>query len=152
MKNIHANISQGTIEAKNEYRSRIDLVRSRVNLLAGKDKLLMTMYLENGNSFSQMARLAGVNEACIARRIRKIIQRLTEGEYIVCQRYSDKFTRKEMAIAKDYFLRGASIKKISGKRRYSYYSVHMTIRKIKDLVETLSNKSGADLLSRNKTA
>ena len=69
MKRIHTKISERTLKDKNEYRDRIDLLRSRVNLLTGKDKLLMTMYLENSNSFRQMARLAGVNETRIARRI-----------------------------------------------------------------------------------
>jgi len=58
-----AKIPERTLKAQNEYRDRIDLLRSRVNLLTGKDRLLMTMYLENSNSFRQMARLAGVNES-----------------------------------------------------------------------------------------
>ncbi|MHC4572498.1 MAG: hypothetical protein ACYS0C_10545, partial [Planctomycetota bacterium] len=60
MKKIYLNIPESISTAKNAYRDRIDLLRSRVSLLAGKDKLLMTMYLENGNSFRQMARLTGV--------------------------------------------------------------------------------------------
>ena len=72
MKRIQENISQEIVEVHKGYRDRIDMLRSRVNLLIGKDKLLMKMYLENGNSFRQMARLAGVNETCIARRIYKV--------------------------------------------------------------------------------
>ena len=119
---------------KNEYRDRIDLLRSRVNLLTGKDKLLMTMYLENANSFRQMARLAGVNETRIARRIHKVTKRLIDGEYITCLRNSKKFSKTEMAIAKDYFLLGLSMKKIAGKRRRSYYRVRETLKKIQRLV------------------
>ena len=119
---------------KNEYRDRIDLLRSRVNLLTGKDKLLMTMYLENSNSFRQMARLAGVNETRIARRIHRVTKRLIDGEYITCLRNRNKFTKTEMAIAKDYFLLGLSMKKIAGKRRRSYYRVRETLKKIQRLV------------------
>jgi len=137
MERIHANISQKSMEAKNTYRDRIDLLRSRVELLTGKDKLLMTMYLENGNSFRQMAQLAGVNEANIARRIYKVTKRLIDGEYITCLRNRDKFTKTEMTIAKNYFLMGLSIRKIATRHNVSYYRVRKTLKKIQRLVAIL---------------
>jgi len=53
MKKIHTNISQKTLEAKNQYRDEIDLLRGRLNLLNGKDKVLMTMYLETAIAFDR---------------------------------------------------------------------------------------------------
>jgi predicted DNA-binding protein YlxM (UPF0122 family) len=138
---IHSNISQRASKAKDDCRDRIDLLRSRVSLLAGKDKLLMTMYLENGNSFRQIARLAGVSETNIARRIRKITKRLIDGEYILCLRNRDKFTRTEMAIAKDYFLLEMSIKKIAAKQHQSYYSVYESLKQIRRLIETIHRQN-----------
>ena len=140
MEAIHQNISDERKEAKNGYRDRIDLLRSRVEMLSGKDRLLMTMYLENGNSFRQMARLAGVNETSIARRIYKVAKRLIDSEYIMCLRNRDKFTNSEMEVARDYFLSGLSIKRISHKRCSTYYSVRRTLKKIQKLVEII----GAD--------
>ena len=137
MKTPTAKISERTLKDKNEYRDRIDLLRSRVNLLSGKDKLLMTMYLENSNSFRQMARLAGVNETSIARRIHRVTKRLIDGEYITCLRNRNKFSKREMAIAKDYFLLGLSMKKIAGKRYWSYHRVRKTLKKIQRLVTTI---------------
>jgi len=134
MKNIHENIPQGSVKTKTEYRDRIDLLRSRVGLLAGKDKVLMTMYIENGNSFRQMARLVGVNEASIARRIHKVTKRLINGEYITCLRNRDKFSKNELDIAKDYFLAGLSMKKIAKKRDSTYYCVRKTLKKIQGLI------------------
>lgn len=136
MKKIHKNIPQSSIKTRTEYRDRIDLLRSRVSLLTGKDKILMTMYLENGNSFRQMARLVGVNEASIARRIHKVTKRLMNGEYITCLRNRDKFSKGELVIAKDYFLEGLSIKKIAEKRDSTYYSVRKTLKKIQQLIKT----------------
>jgi predicted DNA-binding protein YlxM (UPF0122 family) len=135
MEGIHENISMGAARKRNEYRNRIDLLRGRVSLLAGEDRLLMTMYLENGNSFRQMARLAGVSESSIGRRVRKIAKRLTNGAYITCLRNRDKFTGCEMATARDYFLQGLSIKKIATKRYLTYYRVQETLKKIKRLIE-----------------
>ena len=143
MEKVHKNIPQSTLTAKNTCRDRIDLLRSRLSLLAGKDKLLMTMYLENGNSFRQMARLTGVNEASIARRIHRVTKRLIDGEYITCLRNRNKFTRIELDIAKDYFLLGLSMKKIAKKRNSTYYYVRKTLKKIQRLVTTIETAKKA---------
>lgn len=141
MRRIHKNISQEQLKAKNDYRDGIELLRSRVNMLSGEDRLLMTMYLEYGNSFRQMARLAGVNEANIARKIRKIAKRLINGEYITCLRNRDRFTKTEMAIVRDYFLLGLSIREIAANRCWSYYRVHKTLGKIQQFVTTIQQQS-----------
>ena len=141
MKQTHSSISHEQLKAKNNYSNRIDLLRNRVGMLAGKDKLLMTMYLENGNSFRQMARLVGVNEATIARRIRKVTKRLINNEYITCLRNRDKFTEAEMDIAKDHFLLGMSIRKIVKERHLSYYRIYQSLKKIQRFVKvTAANK------------
>ena len=134
MKKIHVNISQTTLEAEKRRRDELDLLRSRLHLLNGKDKVLMTMYLENGNSFRQIARLTGVSDTSIARRINGLTKRLIDGQYIVCLRNRDKFTRDQMTIAKDYFLVGLSMKEIAVKRRWSRYHVRETIIKIKSIL------------------
>ncbi len=134
MKKIHVNISQTTLEDEKRRRDELDLLRSRLHLLNGKEKVLMTMYLENGSSFRQIARLAGVCDTSIARRIHILTERLTDGEYITCLRNRDKFTRDQMTIAKDYFLMGLSISKIAAKRHRSCYHVRETIIKIKSIL------------------
>ncbi len=136
MKKIHINISQTTLEAEKRRRDELDLLRSRLNLLNGKEKVLMTMYLENGNSFRQIARLTGVSDTSIARRINILTERLADGEYITCLRNRNRFTRSEMAIAKDYFLTVLSMKEIAAKQHWSYYHVRQTLKKIQSLVAT----------------
>ena len=136
MKKIHENIPHGTLKIKKEYRDSIDLLRSRANMLTGKDKLLMTMHLSNSNSSRQMARLAGVSEASIARRIRKVTKQLTDSKYITCLRNRDKLTSAEMAVAKDYFLLGLSQGKIAIKRNCSIYRIRKILKRIQRLVKT----------------
>jgi len=147
---IHKNISQKSLQAKNEVRDRIDLLRSRVALLTGKDRLLMTMYLDNANTFRQMARLAGVNEANIARKIHNIIKRLIDGEYITCLRNREIFSNAEMALAKQYFLLGWSIKKIANKQGFSYYRARKSLKKIQRLVRIVD--ADKEEKGRNKSS
>ena len=135
MKRVHANISEETQEVKDRNRGRIDLLRSRLNLLSGKDKVLMTMYVENGTSFRQIARLLGVSETSVARKIHRITGRLIDGQYIACLRNRDKLTRGQMVIAKDYFLMGFSMNKIAEKNHWSIYRVRQTIMKIQSLIQ-----------------
>ncbi len=138
---IHDNLSQKTLKTKADYRDRIELLHNRVNLLKGKDKLLMTMYLDNSNSFRQMGRLAGMDETSISRRINGIIERLIDGKYIACLRNRDKLTANEMIIAKEYFLLGLSIRKIAAKRQWTYHRTRQIIKKIQQHILAMKTQS-----------
>ncbi|MHC4695037.1 MAG: hypothetical protein ACYS67_20085 [Planctomycetota bacterium] len=136
MKMTKQNISEVGLEERAEFRDRVDLIRQRLCMLSGEDKVLMTMYWENGNSLRQISKLAGVNRAIIARRISKLTERLVDGRYMECLQYRNKFTHREMTIAKDYFLLGISMKKIAEKRHLSFYHVRKALEKIKQLIAT----------------
>jgi predicted DNA-binding protein YlxM (UPF0122 family) len=134
MKTIHSNISHKNLDNKNKKRAQIDLLRRRLYLLDKDDKLLMTVYLDNGNNTYQISRLTGLSRKSIARRINVLTTRLLNGRYITCLRNRRKFKKQQMAIAKDYFLTGLSIKKIALKRHRSRYRVTETIKQIKSIL------------------
>jgi hypothetical protein len=140
MKGLHAQVSQDTRRVQIACRDKIDVLRSRVKLLTGRDRLLLTMYLDKGNSFREMARLAGVNETIIARRVRKMMKRLIDGPYITCLRNHDRFTGTEMAIAKDRFLTGLAIRKIARRRHLTYYCVRKTLKHIERIITTVKQQ------------
>lgn len=135
MKTIHKNMAQNNLEDKKNNRARIDLLRSRLDLLDGKDRLLMTMYLESGYSIFKISKVTGLCHTSIARRIKRLTKKLLEGRYIICLRNRDKLNRDQMVIAKDYFLMGLSIREISMKRRRSVYYVREKISNIKNILE-----------------
>ena len=130
-----ADISESLLKRRQNRRENVNLLRGRLDLLTGKDRILMIMYLENGNSIRQIARLSGTSESNIARKIRRLTERLINGRYIICLRNRDKFTYDEMAVAKDYFLTGLSIKKIAAKRHWTYYRARKTIRNIRRIIK-----------------
>ncbi len=138
MKRIHDNISCRTAKIRNEYRNQVDLLRRRVCLLVGKDRVIMTMYLENGASLRQMARLAGVSDAHISRKIKKLIRRLIDGDYIKCLRNRDLFSKNELELAREHLLLGLSIRHISDKREVSYYQIRQTLLKIQRLIDMIN--------------
>ena len=142
MKRIHENISEQTINAKVLRRGGMETLRNRLNLLTGIDKLLMTMYIENGNSIRQIARIHGATETSIARRMRKIIRRLTDGPYIDCLRSRDKLTDRQLSIAKDYFLVGLSMRRIAAKRHWSYYRIRNNLIEIRTIISEPQRRTG----------
>jgi DNA-directed RNA polymerase specialized sigma subunit len=93
----------------------------------------MEMYLKNGSTFGQMARLAGVNETTISRRVHRLVRRLLDGEYIRCLRKGGRLDSLEQAIARDYFLESLSQKNIALRRGVTAYQVRKTLKKIKSL-------------------
>ena len=124
-----------TLCAKNKDSREInDLLLNRIKLLCGKDKSLMKMYLDKGSSFRQIAVLTGINERNISRRIKKLTKRLIESEYITCVQNSNKFTANELAVAKQYFLTGMSIREIAVKQRITNYNVRKILRKIRQII------------------
>ena len=123
----------GVLSARTIYADRIELLRARAQILGGKDKALMEMYLKNGSTLNQMARLAGVSEATISRRVHRLVGRLLDGEYIRCLHKRGQLDLLEQAIARDYFLGGLSQKKIALRREVTAYHVRKTLKKIKSV-------------------
>lgn len=143
MQRTHENISEDVGKVRPRHRDQTDMLRRRLALLSGTDKVLMTMYLENGNSFRQIARVRGVNETSVARRVHKITTRLRDSEYIACMRNRAKLTTDQMAIAKDFFLMGLPMSKIAVKRGSSVHRVRRALIEIRGLI------SGAEKRTRS---
>lgn len=121
-------------ELRDMRRDRMDLLRSRLGLLGGRDKVLMTLYVENGSSFRQIARLRGVSETSVARRIHQLTRRLTDGDFLRCVRNRDKLSRRQMVIARDAFLTGLSLRQIAEKRGVSMYAVRKELAEIRRFI------------------
>ena len=146
MSRVFQKINRGS-RAETEAAGKIDLLRSRVGLLTGKDRALMQIYLDNSGTFSQMAKIAGVNEANIARRIYKLVRRLLDGQYITCLRNRDKFTQEQIEMARDYFVDGLPMGEIADRHEITYYEVRKTMKKIQQLT---SVPASAVLQSKTK--
>ena len=147
MNEPNVEISERVLKIKDARRGRMERLEDRLGLLSGKDKVLMTMYLVNGSSFRQIARLRGVSETSVARRIHQICQRLTEGEYLMCVRNRDKLTQRQMTVARDYFLTGLSMKQIAEKKGMSLYAVRKALVDIRNLIKKWNPRQARTELS-----
>jgi len=131
---IHSKIPIETLEARKELRERGDLVRRRLGLLGGKDKLVMKMYWEKELTCEEISELAGVDESTITRRIEKLTRRLLDGEYIECLRNHEKFSQRELDVAREHFVVGLTWRRIAEKQHCSLYSIRKTMQKIRAVI------------------
>jgi predicted DNA-binding protein YlxM (UPF0122 family) len=136
VKRILSNISEDRLVGKLR-RDGVDLVRQRIGLLDGKDKILMSMYYIDGCSFRQIAGLLDVNERNVSRWIRKITTRLLAGQYIRCLRNRRFFSSADLQIAKDYYIGGQTLRQIAAEGNCSYYEVRRAIERIGAILEAV---------------
>ncbi len=113
----------------------VQLLQRRAEILGATDRALVLMYLEKGSCFSEIARVAGLNEANVARRIHKLIARLLDGKYITCLRHRAVLGKLNLAIAKDRLIEGLSVRQIAARRRTTVYRVRRGLLKIRLLLD-----------------
>jgi uncharacterized protein (DUF111 family) len=132
MKKTHENISKRR-DFKGRHRDQMEMLGDRVNLLGGADRVLMIMYMQNGNSFRQIARVRGISETSVARRVQRIIRRLANSEYVRCTKSAERLTADQMAMAREFFLLGQSMGRIAARRCSSVHHVRKALEDIRDL-------------------
>ncbi len=102
---------------------------ARVDMLPADQKAIVTLFL-NGRDFRMLAKNAGVNEATVARRLRKIVSRIISDDFLAALSQDD-MSEEKTEIIRDYFVKGLSVKTISQKTGLSRYRVSKTIRQLK---------------------
>ncbi|MEA3226063.1 MAG: hypothetical protein U9Q07_08940 [Planctomycetota bacterium] len=141
MNATHADVSEQTLKTREFKRDQVEVLRGRLYLLDGREKVMMVMHVENGSSFRQIARLVGLCESTVARKIHTLSRRLIDSEYIACLRNRNNLTKTQMAVARDYFLKGLSKREIAQKKRWSRYKVGRTVDEIRGIVGRAQRRS-----------
>ena len=127
--------------ATSHQRRFTETLTQRIPLLAGEDRVLMSLYLDDGHSFGQIARLIGASPTTIARRVRRIARHLADETYPLCLAQKSAFSRLELAIVRDHFVRGHTCSQISRQRRLTYYRVRTTIHKARTFARPVTLRS-----------
>lgn len=133
MSKIHSNLESEMFCASSSYRASLEAVRNRISFLGKRDRLLITMYLDNKNTCGQISRLTGVSESTVARRISRILKRLKNQYFSCALLHRDFLTKTQIGILQDYFIRGLSIRRLAEKYSLTYHSVRKTLRFLRGL-------------------
>ena len=102
---------------------RMDLLRMRSGLLRVQERAMLEMVFRGGYRPTHIARAMGLHPSNVSRRIAKIVRRLAGGEYVLCLRKGERFSEPELAMAREYYLRGRSLNAIGAKLGLSRYGV-----------------------------
>ncbi len=111
------------------HRGTVDLLKQQADLLTGVDRTLLTTYMQAGCSFHQLGRLTGMNRSSVGRRIRRILRRLSDRTYILCQESRSGFSDLEMAVIRDHFIRGVSLRRIAKDHQLCYYRARVIVER-----------------------
>lgn len=117
------------------HRDTVDLLKRQADLLTGVDRTLLTLYIEAGCSFHQLARLTGMNRSSVGRRIRGIIRRLSDPTYTLCLESRSRFSDLEMAIIRDRLIRGLSLARICRDHKLCYYRARVIVEKARKIAQ-----------------
>jgi uncharacterized protein YerC len=146
MKKVYGNFDDQESSLVEQYRDQQDLIISPLDLLAEKDRVIMSPYLLNGANFRNISVLTGQHKATICRRARRIMQALVSGPYIKVLQRQDLFSNTELAVIRDFYLRGSVYREMAG--QYGI-SMHL-IRKVVDRARVIAGPR-AIRLTANET-
>ncbi|HBG27469.1 MAG: hypothetical protein A2Y10_02750 [Planctomycetes bacterium GWF2_41_51] len=111
---------------KRELLDLLEKIPGRIEMLPDKDKAFINLFLASQN-FRNIAAAAQVHEATIARRIKKIADRISNNNFV--NALSNKnLTPLKMKIMKDYFINDLPMNKIARNNKISYYEVRKLIK------------------------
>lgn len=117
-----------------ELRGDMEKLRKRAEHLNEPERTLVRMYLDNNNSYRQLANLLGVSESTIARRLKRAFRRINSRNFTRITACKQSLEGKEKQIAHDHFISGLTCRQIARKHRMTYYMTRQTISKIKNLL------------------
>ncbi len=113
---------------KEELLSLFEMHLARVEMLPKQQKAFVKLFLSSGE-YSSIAKMAQLNAATVARRLKKIAHRISSDNFTFALTVNSDLTDKEMEIFRSYFVNGISVKAISENTRLSLYKVKKIIKK-----------------------
>jgi uncharacterized protein YerC len=105
---------------RNELLGLFEKLLSRVEMLPAEQKAFVMIFL-NGQKYRTLAKAAGVNDATIARRLRKIAVRISSDNFLTA-------LVQDSPVLREKFISGKTITQISRETGLSYYKVKKIIR------------------------
>lgn len=144
MRKMNASLVAAEGKLRDHRRDLAERLWARAGLLSDDDRTLLSMYLDHGSSYRQIARLIGVRPTTVARRIRKITERLLDETYPICLRHRGCFSEPQLAVIRDFFARGLTMTDISQMHGLSYYRVRSTVLAAQQFVGSVRRRGTRD--------
>ena len=112
---------------------RLDLLLLRLDLLQPPERDLLEMYLSYNVSIRKLARLTGRREQTLSRQLDRLIGQLNGGAWLTLMRHRGQFSRQEMELAYDRFVRQESGNSLARRHR-------LTVKAVRTILQGLDKK------------
>jgi DNA invertase Pin-like site-specific DNA recombinase len=113
--------------SKKELLNLFERLSIRADMLPDEQRTFVRLFLAGGK-YRPIANSAGVNEVTIARRLKKIADRISSNNFIAALSGNNNLPPEKMEILKDRFVNGMAVKTIAQNRNISYYKVRKIIK------------------------
>jgi len=111
---------------KNQLLDTFDRMVGRIELLAGEQRAFVRLF-QNIRDFRCIAQTAKMHEATVARRLKKIAQRISDDKFV-----SALTDNPNSKIIKEKFVNGKSVGQIANETGMTKYKVWKMIKKVKN--------------------
>lgn len=148
MRMVHFDLSHIAVEQELDSREQRfqlnqklrELVQIRGEVLSRQDQVFIEMILEKGMTHRQIACLLGCSETSVGRRVKRVIKKVLNSDYLMCLRHRDRLTVFQMRVARAYFVEDRSKKEIVGLLDTTLYQVEKAIDAIRRLRGVVSKR------------
>ena len=112
--------------SKKELLGIFEKLATRVDMLPVQQRTFVRLFQSTGK-YRPIAKMAGVHEANIARRLKKIAERISSNNFIAALSQNGSLPCETMEILKDYFVADLPMIRIAKNRNISCYKVRKII-------------------------
>ncbi len=114
---------------KKELLGLFKKLSTRVDMLPQQQRAFVRLFLSS-QKYSSIAKVAQVNEATVARRLKKIAQQISSNNLITALSQNSSLTDEKMEILRDYFVNALPIITIAQNRGITCYLVRKIIQQV----------------------
>ena len=111
----------------------VDRIRMRADWLEGRDRVLIELVFGQGVPTARLAGMMGVGPRAARRKLRQLVRRLHNPDYLFCLQHRQKFTLSERDLLRRHLVQGMTILQTASLCGCSKHQVEKTIRKLREL-------------------
>ena len=118
--------------AKKDLLDLFEVFETSVDMLS-VEQITLVRFFQNTPIYRVIAKMAGVNEATIARRLKKIARRISSDDFTAALSLKDDVPPEKIKIIRNHFVNGMSARAIAKNTGLSYYKINIIIREMRNL-------------------
>jgi predicted DNA-binding protein YlxM (UPF0122 family) len=118
--------------SKEELLGLFEKLSTEVDMLPQQQRAFIRLFLSS-RKYISIAKTAQVNQATVARRLKKIARQISSNNFITALSQNRNLPAKKMEVIRDYFINALPITKIAQNRNLSRHRIRKIIAELKNI-------------------